>query len=225
VTISDVLQAIVSVGLAYRGTVQLHDEETHPSLNARSIVLVGFGGDGGWESFVTSREWRDGGANLLDRWSKRVLCSVAEDVGATPLFPFEGPPWWPFQTWARKAEALFQTPIGILIHPKWGLWHSWRGALAFRSSVDAPPPEVGVSPCESCEERRCLRACPVGAFKTSGYDAARCLEYLDEPNGSSCMTYGCLARRACPIGAQYRYQAERAGFHMTAFRDGVMRSR
>ena len=30
------------------------------------------------------------------------------------------------------------SPLGILIHPDWGLWHSYRGALAFRERLDLP---------------------------------------------------------------------------------------
>ena len=31
------------------------------------------------------------------------------------------------------------------------------------------------------------------------------------------MDGGCLARRACPVGAEYAHGAEQAGFHMRAF--------
>ena len=223
-TFSHLLQSITDRGLAYRGTMQVQVGEPYLDPAIVSIVLVGFSGEQDWEAFAKSRERSDGGTDPLDRWSTRVLRSIAEDVGATPLFPFAGPQWWPFQKWGLNAEALFPTPIGILIHPKWGLWHSWRGALAFRVFLDAPPPQVENNPCDSCEEKPCLRACPVQAFRTSGYEVARCLDYLDEPDATGCMTHGCSARRACPIGAQYQYQPERAAFHMTAFRDGLLRS-
>jgi hypothetical protein len=32
------------------------------------------------------------------------------------------------------------------------------------------------------------------------------------------MLHGCLARRACPVGQEYRYSDQQIGFHMRAFR-------
>lgn len=224
-TLSDVRQAIADAGLAYRGVAQVEAGEAHFNLAASSIVLVGFSGDQGWESFRASAEWSDGDANPLDRWTKRILYTITGSVGALPLFPFEGPRWWPFQKWARKAEAVFPTPVGMLIHSKWGLWHSWRGALVLRVALDAPVPEVNNNPCVSCVEKACLKTCPVQAFKLDFYDTASCLGFLNQSDENACMSHGCAARRACPVGVQYRYPAERAGFHMKAFRDGQARSR
>jgi hypothetical protein len=31
------------------------------------------------------------------------------------------------------------------------------------------------------------------------------------------MQSGCLARQACPVGVEYRYEPEHAAFHMQAF--------
>lgn len=223
-TISEVVRAIADRGLAYRGTAQLKDGGRYEGLNASSLVLVGFSGDKGWESFASSREWHEGGTDVLDRWSRRILKSIAHEVGAQPLFPFEGPPWWPFQSWALKAETVFPSPIGILIHPKWGLWHSWRGALAFQRPLEAPAPAPSVSPCEVCAEKSCLTACPVHAFAAAEYDVARCLGFLGEIDGKGCMTSGCKARRACPIGIEYRYHSEQARFHMNAFTEKQQQS-
>jgi len=60
-----------------------------------------------------------------------------------------------------QAEPLHRSPLGLLIHPEWGLWHSYRGALGLRERLDLPPHESVASPCESCRERPCLSACPV----------------------------------------------------------------
>jgi ferredoxin len=189
------------------------------------VALVGFIGDQGWDAFTASKEWSEGGTDVLDRWTHRVLKSVAEDVGALPLFPFDGPPWWPFQKWALKAEALFPSPIGILIHPEWGLWHSWRGALAFQEPLEAPVATAGVSPCEGCDAKPCLTACPAYAITAAGYDATKCLGFLDAIEDESCMAVGCMARHACPVGIEYRYRSERVIFHMNSFRRGQWRSK
>jgi ferredoxin len=60
---------------------------------------------------------------------------------------------------------VFPSPIGLLVHPRWGLWHAWRGALAFPAPIDLPPLLQAPNPCTLCP-RPCLtggrQACPVG---------------------------------------------------------------
>src|SRR4030095_137820 len=41
--------------------------------------------------------------------------------------------------WAMRAEAVAPSPLGILIHPDYGLWHAYRGALAFAERLALPP--------------------------------------------------------------------------------------
>ena len=77
-----------------------------------------------------------------------MIEALARDLGALALFPFGGPPFWPFQQWARRSEPVHPSPIGLLIHPRYGLWHSYRGALGFREALDVPELAAAPSPCE-----------------------------------------------------------------------------
>jgi hypothetical protein len=202
---------IAEHGLSYRGAFHAEAGEAL----GKTLVLVGFIGSENWPTFTASPEAADGQANPLDRWSSRIVTAVAQALGATPLFPFDGPPFLPFQRWAQKAEPVHPSPLGILIHPDWGLWHAYRGALAFADRIDLPPPDLRPSPCESCAGKPCLTACPVGAFTPAGYDVPTCIAHLT--TGAECMSIGCLARRACPIGPEYRQGSEQAQFHQRAF--------
>ena len=49
------------------------------------------------------------------------------------------------------------------------------------------------------------------------YDVPACTEHLRRPAGGDCMQHGCLARRACPVAPQLRYEPVHAAFHMRAF--------
>ena len=217
-TIEAILSAIARTGLAPRGAFRLGEgERTGPLADIRTIALAGFAGRGGWDAFAASPEAADGAADPLDRWSRRVIEALARGLGATALFPFAGPPYWPFQQWAMRAEPVRVSPIGVLIHPRYGLWHSYRGALGFREALDIPEPEAAPRPCDSCRERWCLNACPVGAFSGRGYDVAACVGHLKSPAGADCMEFGCRARRACPVGAEHAYGEEQANFTMRAF--------
>jgi hypothetical protein len=218
VTLRATIEAINAQGLAYRGAFHPDADDKLPEGEAGTLVLLGFAGRQGWGVYAASPEAGDGGLDGLDRWSVRVVGGLADALGATALFPFVGPPWLPFQQWAQKAEPVYRSPLGMLIHPDWGLWHAWRGALAFDERFELPPPDRRPNPCESCVDKPCLTACPVGALTLAGYDIHACVDHLDGPRDVDCMEHGCLARRACPVGAVHRYGAQQARFHMRAFR-------
>lgn len=217
-TIETVLAAISGAGLVPRGALAVEEKERRGALaDIGAIVLAGMAGRDGWSAFAASPEAADGADHPLDRWSRRVIEVLARDLGALALFPFGGPPFWPFQQWARRAEPVHPSPIGLLIHPRYGLWHSYRGALGFSEALDFPEPATEPSPCDSCRERPCLCACPIGAFSTAGYDVAGCAGHLEDPAGGDCMGFGCRARRACPVGAGDAYGPDQASFTMRAF--------
>jgi len=213
-----VFSAIKRAGLVPRGAFRLEEGERQGALaGVRTIVLAGMAGREGWSAFAASPEAGDGAGDPLDRWSRRVIEVLARELGGRAFFPFGGPPFWPFQQWARRAEPVHPSPLGILIHPRYGLWHSYRGALGFRQKLAVPAPAALPSPCDSCVGRWCLKACPVGAFSSAGYDVAACLGHLKSAAGADCVSLGCRARRACPVGAEHAYGAEQANFLMEAF--------
>jgi hypothetical protein len=213
-----VAAAIETSGLAAHGAFALDNGERNGELaDVATIALVGLAGRRGWAAFTASPEAEDGGADPLDRWSRRVVGGLAAGLGARALYPFDGPPHWPFQRWARRAAPMHVSPLGLLIHPDDGLWRGYRGALAFAERLAFPPPPATTSPCESCAARPCLSACPVGAFTGAGYDVAACAAHLRRPAGRPCMEGGCLARRACPVGAERAHERAQTAFHMRAF--------
>ena len=180
--------------------------------------MLGFVGRAQWAAFAASPEASDGRAHPLDRWSRRVIDALARELGAAALYPFGGPPWLPFQRWAMKAEPVHRSPLGMLIHPDWGLWHSYRGALAFAERLPLPERiDDRPSPCDACAEKPCLAACPVGAFTVERYDVHACATHLRSVVGLDCVELGCRAREACPAGAEHRYGRDQASFHMRAF--------
>lgn len=177
-----------------------------------TLALIGPDEPDFWPIFESSAEYGDGSADPLDRWSRRVLDHVAAQVDGEALFPFGGPPYNPFYTWAVETGRAWPSPIGFLVHETAGLYVSFRGAIRLIASVAA---DTGaVRPCDSCV-RPCQTACPVGAFD-NGYDVAACKTHVASPEGHVCRTQGCRARAACPVGQGLR-RPEQAAFHMEAF--------
>ena len=183
-----------------------------------TVVLVGNAGSAMWEAFMPHI---DDERNPLDRWTKRVIDPIAEKFGARAIYPF-GPETTPFQRWALRAETVFSSPLGILIHPEYGLWHAYRGALLFSEQLDLSARSNALSPCDSCAAKPCLSACPVGAFNGTAYDVAACASHLTSSE-QTCLSIGCIARNACPIGAEWRYPEAQVRFHMAAFSRSVTR--
>ena len=221
VSLESIAGLLEAEGLAFRGAFHPEPADRVRALPdgapVATLALVGFVGGGGWQGFAASAEASDGAPNPLDRWSRRIIGGIAAALGAVALYPFGAPPL-PFQRWAREAEPVHPSPLGILIHPDWGLWHSYRGALAFRERLELPPPDRRPSPCDACAAKPCLSACPVGAFAPGRFKVAACIGHIAAPAGRDCVDLGCRARRACPIGAAYRYGRAQAEFHMRAFR-------
>jgi len=183
-----------------------------------SIALVGNIGSSYWPVFSRSSEYRDGQPDSLDRWSRRVAQQVAEFFQARAIFPFEGPPYYPFLQWAKRGDALSQSPLGLMIHPQYGLWHSYRfGLLISQSHLPVQQNISAQSPCRKCKAQPCLRACPVDAFSAKGYDVGKCAAYLKQTHDALCHQQGCLARLACPVGEEYRYDSAQHTFHLRAF--------
>lgn len=208
-------------GLLLRGGFHPSAEDTLPPLPsgrpAASLLMVGNAGPDLWARFSRSPERADGAPNPLDRWSRRVLTALADRLGGLALLPSDGPPYLPFVAWAKRAEPVAESPLGMLIHPVYGLWHAYRGALALPDRIDLPARAAQPVPCDSCPERPCLSACPVDAFGPDGYEVASCARHIARAEGADCLDLGCRARRACPVGTAHRYGPEQARFHMEAF--------
>jgi len=214
-------QALWGTGLICRGGFHPGAEDLMPDDKGpiASAIVVGNAGEAMWSEFSNSPEYagRATDDHTLNAWTARVLGEVAKDLGCSVVFPFDGPPYFPFQRWAQKADTVFSSPIGPLIHTEYGLWHAYRGTLLFAEPIDLPPRKAANSPCESCPDRPCLSACPVNAFTERGYDVPHCVAHVATPEGVDCIELHCRARRACPVGREFQYVPAHANFHQSHF--------
>lgn len=222
--LNQIERRLQEAGLELRGAFHPGAGEAVPpaenAMPARTVVLAGNAGPRMWRAFDAARA---AAPATLDEWCARVLHELAARLGARAVFPFERP-HLPFQRWAMRAEACHRSPLGLLIHPDYGLWHGYRGALLFSAAIALPQPDRRASPCARCEPRPCLAACPVEAFDGKAYDVPACVRHLAATPESACMDLGCLARQACPIGRDHAYAPAQARFHMQAFRSEQLAS-
>jgi hypothetical protein len=208
----EVFQAVSQAGFTVLGAFHPNPADGAPS-KTKTLVLVGNVGPEMWARFARER---DTGHSEMDDWTQVVVTDLAKALDAEALFPFDVPPL-PFQRWARAAQAAFASPIGLNIHPDYGLWHAFRAALCFRGKLDVPSPSKLANPCDTCAGRPCLSTCPVSAFDGSSYDTSACSGYLSSLAGKECVSGGCQARLACPVGREFLYKSDQMQFHMQAF--------
>ena len=161
--------SILAQGLDVMAVVHANKSEL-PGLGLEkpaAILLVGSSGSKAWPVFSASNEYLDGAPDSLDRWAKRIGEALAKEFGVHVLFPFDGPPYWPFLTWASRSGLSSPSALGMHIHSEFGLWHAYRFALVIDNAeqkLPKAPVSHAKSACEGCEEQPCLSACPAGAF-------------------------------------------------------------
>ncbi|AHD08137.1 hypothetical protein [Phaeobacter gallaeciensis] len=188
-----------------------------PSTQHGTLILLGTA-PSFWTHFGGSPEAQDGATDPVDRWSRRVITALAAAWQATPAFPFTGPPYAPFVDWALATGRCFTSPSQMLVHDRYGMMISFRGALYFTTPFDLPPPPRAEAPCLTCDTRPCVTTCPVAALNDGGpYDLEACHDHLDSPEGTSCLSAGCLARRACPLSAGADRLPAQTAHHMRYF--------
>ena len=175
------MSALRANGLEVLGTFQPdRDEILFPDRPSQpqSLAIVGNVGSALWPVFEAARQIDP--ILTLDRWTEDVIGEIAEDFTIEAVYPFQGPPFHPFIRWAERTGMLFRSPIGLTIHPTYGLWLAFRAALL----IDHPPDQKPVParhPCDECADRPCLTACPVDAFSDDGYDFKACLDHVATP--------------------------------------------
>lgn len=216
----EIAAALSPTGLVLRGGFNFGEDEASPEGlcgAARSALLIGNAGAAYWQHF---RRWREKQpielANPLDSWCREIIGDVGRRFGARTVSPSDKP-YLPFQRWAMRAEGLRPSPLGILMHPEYGLWHAYRGALLFDEDLPIETLQEENHLCDACFGKPCIKACPVDAYSETSFDHRACLKHVRGASGTRCRSRGCLDRNACPYGVAYRYPAEVQAFHMAAF--------
>jgi hypothetical protein len=182
----------------------------------RTLLMLGPDEPHFWPAFTQSPEWLDGDDDPMDRWSTRVIGEWAGELGAEALYPFGGPPFKPFYSWALRTGRIHSSPVQLLVHDTAGLFVSFRGALAVLEEIVLPP--APSSPCIHCTSKPCTTACLSSALTIEGYDVPMCKDFLGTPAGTENMTLGCNVRRVCPVSQRFGRMPAQSAYHMRQFK-------
>ncbi|MFK7804798.1 MAG: hypothetical protein AB8G95_24410 [Anaerolineae bacterium] len=175
-----------------------------------SLVLLGNGGTAFWDALDRSGIDQP---DPIDRFSldltqQLINCLTPDSQSSAEqhliLYP-QTDFIIPLQQLGELAGWGTPSPIGNSIHAEFGLWFAFRSAFLTTVSLPATIVQQRPSPCETCIDKPCQKACPAGAVleNVRQFKLGQCLDYRLTPK-SACAS-SCLARQACPIGVEHQY--------------------
>lgn len=170
----------------------------------RQLILLGHGGRRLWEcvqaaGLASEHPIDDYCSATVDRWFAQDLPGRRHRL----VYPGDAP--LGLQSLGSLAGWHHASPFMVGIDAEWGSWSAYR-AVVLADTDFCPSPAVDRShPCASCIGQPCIAACPAGALADGRFALVKCSRYRLLPD-SPC-AHGCLARLACPVGAEHRYDA------------------
>jgi hypothetical protein len=176
-----------------------------PSGCFRQLILIGNGGRAMWAAIGRTAQ---ASAHPIDEYGVAVVTAWFRQFYAHRFCELIYPRHRravPLQKLGRLAGWHHASPLGVGINPTWGLWFAYRAALLADTDLAPTAKLPGASPCATCVSRDCIAAYPAHAAAPDGLDLRRCVAYRRSPASQCRQT--CLAREACPVRAEQRYDA------------------
>ncbi len=187
------------------------------------LILLGHAGRRLWDR-VQATHLDD--PDPIDRYSMATVDRIFEQFlpNRERRCCYPGPTPIGLQALGRLAGWHHASPFMVGIDPDWGSWFAYRLVLLVDSHFLPTPRVDREHACLNCATQPCLAACPPQALgqcrpppfdraieQDSHFDSdqhfnfARCRDWRLRPD-SPCAE-GCLARQACPVGSEHRYDS------------------
>jgi hypothetical protein len=168
----------------------------------RQLILVGHGGRKLWEcvqvsGIVSEHPIDDYCRQTLGRWFAEHL------PGHNFRIVYPGGQLVGLQALGKLAGWHHASPFMVGVDGDWGSWYAYRAVVLADSDFCPFLPVDRSNPCLSCPDQPCIAVCPAGAMADGQFSLPLCAGYRLRPD-SAC-AYGCLARSACPVGSEHRY--------------------
>lgn len=187
---------------------------------AKSVILVGFGGKQFWSIFQDylrdNPDFETNNVDLIDsysvlRFNKAKQILESKGISYTTAYPFGKDALnLNFLKLGELAGAGVPSLLGILLHPAYGPWISLRGAFITDMKLNQYDTSLSdFSPCPNCD-KPCIDACPASTISQSGWDWEACMKY--RISEVTC-AYSCASRRACPYGKDEQYSEAQLHYH------------
>lgn len=168
----------------------------------QQLILLAHGGRRLWECVQASG---CAGEHPIDDYTVRTVEAwLAEHLPGRDwriVYPGEQPVG--LQALGQLAGWHHASPFMIGIDAEWGSWYAYRAAVLIDFQFQPFFPVDRSNPCRSCVVRPCIAACPAGALDDGQFNLEACSRHRLQA-GSGC-ALSCLARNACPVGSEHRY--------------------
>lgn len=182
-----------------------------PLADYRRLALVGHGGRRLWAALTA---WGMQTADPVDHYSRTITRQFIRDYLDDPpvcwLYP-QTDYLVPLQQLGALAGWSHPSPLGLGIHPAFGVWFAYRAAFLTTADLPLRVEPVRPSPCATCTDKPCITTCPVSAVQWSRFDVDGCARYRLRDH-SPCADR-CLARLACPFFPEHRYTRAQMQYH------------
>jgi len=174
------------------------------------LLLFGHAGKRFWQRLIESKVTSP---NQVDDRSVQVIKTCLANVASASDYKilYPGSSMLPLQDLGRLSGWHHDSPLGLGIHPSYGLWFAYRGVVLSKTTFTPTVSLTNPSPCLSCKDKNCIATCPAKALSPDRFDVKKCVSYrLTEE--STC-TAKCIARIACPVGSEHRYAEDQLNYH------------
>lgn len=193
------------------------------SAGFRYLILLGNGGSVFWRHLKQADARQDKEQHPVDVYTRRM---VESSFGDDARIVYPGNHLLPLQLLGKLAGWHHDSPLGLGIHPVFGLWFAYRAVIL--SHAEFTPAAVETedpmeSPCDSCGDKPCIAACPALAASESGFEVQPCSDYrlqIDSPCQSRC-----ISRLACPVARAHRYAPDQMTYHYDFSLEAIKRYR
>ncbi len=173
----------------------------------RQLILIGHGGRRLWQAVQAAHP---PGPDPIDTFTVQTLqdwfARHYPSARYTFLYPApDSAPGVGLQSLGELAGWHQPGPFMLGVRADWGSWFAYRAVILADTAFAPTPAYAAPPPCASCAGRPCVAACPGGAMATGQFSLTACVAYR-KAKDSACKAT-CLARLACPVGAEHRYDA------------------
>lgn len=203
------LQAIFNLADLPEDILNTLNNSTNTLLPYKQLILLAHGGSRLWQALATNGLAAD---NPVDDFSIKIARAFFTqhhpDLNYEIIYP--GPAPIGLQQLGHLAGWHHDSPFKVGVNKHWGSWYAYR-AVVLTDSAFTPTLNTDLqSPCTNCTEKFCITACPAGACDRD-FELMKCINFRKQP-ASPCRNQ-CLARLACPAGAEHRYSDAQVHYH------------
>ncbi|MCL2345581.1 MAG: hypothetical protein FWC58_06980 [Desulfobulbus sp.] len=172
-----------------------------PQPDERCLILLGHAGRRLWDGVQAAGS---GGPHPIDDYCRQTIARLfAEHLpGQRYRLLYPGAAAVDLQALGKLAGWHHASPFMVGIDAEWGSWFAYRAVILCTADFPPTPVVERPNPCSDCRDRPCVAVCPAGAAGDS-FNVDRCIDERLRP-GSPC-AHQCLARNACPVGREHRY--------------------